>query len=195
MWFSSRKTRWNTRVRSFHRTLPLWLEVLESRTLLSTYLVTNTGDNGAGSLRQAILDANANLGADVIQFAPGVTGTITLTSGELAITDAVDLQGPGAGVVTVSGNNASLVFRVSANATISGLTITRGSSSNGGGIYNTGSLTVGHCAFASNTGATFSVLDVDNTLVYETVGSGIYNDNGGMAQVNNSTFSNNSGSG
>jgi hypothetical protein len=35
------------------------LEVLEDRTVLSTFLVTNTLDSGAGSLRQAILDANA----------------------------------------------------------------------------------------------------------------------------------------
>src|SRR5579871_2583721 len=196
MWFSSRKTRWNTRVRSFRRTLPLRLETLEDRTVPSTFTVLNTLDNGTGSLRQAILDANANLGADVIHFAPGVTGTITLTSGELDIIDDVDLQGPGSGVVTVSGNNASLVFRVSAKATISGLTITRGSSSNGGGIYNTGTLTVENSTFDGNTGATvynpgFAVV----APYYSQVGSGIYNDNGGMATVSGSTFSNNTGSG
>jgi hypothetical protein len=37
-----------------------------SSTLAATFTVTNTGDTGAGSLRQAILDANA--GADVIAF-------------------------------------------------------------------------------------------------------------------------------
>jgi hypothetical protein len=70
-----------------------------------------------------------------------VAGTITLTSGELDITDSVDLQGPGAGIVTVNGKNASRVFvLVSANATISGLTITGGSASQGGGIYNASGL-------------------------------------------------------
>lgn len=34
----------------------------------ATYLVTNTNDAGAGSFRQAIIDANANAGADIIQF-------------------------------------------------------------------------------------------------------------------------------
>src|SRR4051812_46536986 len=91
----------------------LFLESLEDRSLLSTFTVLNTADSGGGSLRQAIVDANANLGGDTIQFASGVTGTITLTSGELAITDLVDLQGPGSGVVTVSGNNVSRVFNVS----------------------------------------------------------------------------------
>ena len=95
MSFSSRKTRRDARVRSIRRTSPLRLEQLEARLVLSTFTVINTDDSGAGSLRQAILDANANVGADIIQFASGVTGTITLTSGELAITDAVDLQGPG----------------------------------------------------------------------------------------------------
>ena len=70
----------------------LILEQLEDRRLLATFTVLTIGDNGAGSLRQAIIDANSNLGGDVIQFDSGVTGTITLTSGELAITDAVELQ-------------------------------------------------------------------------------------------------------
>ena len=38
------------------------LEAMEDRTLLSTFLVTNTADSGPGSLRQAILDSNADTG-------------------------------------------------------------------------------------------------------------------------------------
>jgi hypothetical protein len=49
-------------------------------TQAATITVTNTSDNGAGSLRQAI--ANAHDG-DTIDF--GVTGTITLTTGELLV--------------------------------------------------------------------------------------------------------------
>lgn len=37
----------------------------------ATFTVTTTADSGAGSLRQAILNANANPGADTIQFAIG----------------------------------------------------------------------------------------------------------------------------
>jgi hypothetical protein len=44
------------------------IEPLERRTLLATFTVTTT-DSGAGSLRQAILDANASPGADTIVFA------------------------------------------------------------------------------------------------------------------------------
>lgn len=107
----------------------------------ATFTVSNLNDAGAGSLRQAIEDANAAAGADVIEFQAGLTGTIVLTSGELDITDSVDIQGPGPADLAVSGNNASRVFYLyngSAllDVTISGLTVTQGSASIGGGIVN-----------------------------------------------------------
>ena len=65
----------------------------------ATFVVTNLNDSGPGSLRQAILSANANSpAADTINFQAGLTGTITLTSGELAITDSVTINGPGLSV-------------------------------------------------------------------------------------------------
>src|SRR5207244_5627491 len=70
------------------------------------FTVLNTKDSGAGSLRQAILDANASPGTDAIEFAPSSYGTITLTSGELLITDCLFLNGPGATNVAVDGNAA-----------------------------------------------------------------------------------------
>src|SRR5918996_2203954 len=66
----------------------------------ATFDVTNTADSGTGSLRQAILDANAAGGADDID-ATGVTGTIDL-QGELpSLTEAADIAGPGADQLTV----------------------------------------------------------------------------------------------
>jgi hypothetical protein len=47
------------------------MEAVEGRTLLSTFTVTNTNDTGAGSLRQAILDANKTTAVDTIKFAIG----------------------------------------------------------------------------------------------------------------------------
>jgi len=55
----------------------------------NTYTVTNTGDSGAGSLRQAILDANANAGLDTIAF--NVTGAGCDGSGVCTITPATAL--------------------------------------------------------------------------------------------------------
>jgi hypothetical protein len=85
------------------------LERLDDRLVLSTFTVSNLDDTGAGSLRQAITDANATSGADVIHFT--VAGTITLTSAALpALTDTVDLDGTtapgfaGAPVVEIDAN-------------------------------------------------------------------------------------------
>src|SRR5262249_29389479 len=74
------------------------LEALEDRTVPSTFLVETLADDGPGSLRQAIHDANATVspGPDEIVFAAGLTGTITLTSGQLDILDALVIDGPGA---------------------------------------------------------------------------------------------------
>jgi predicted outer membrane repeat protein len=107
----------------------------------ATFNVTNLNDSGAGSLRQAIEDANGAAGADTILFQAGLTGTIVLTTGQLSITDSVDLQGPGAAALAVSGNNASRVFYLYNNAalidvTLSGLTITGGNASIGAGIVD-----------------------------------------------------------
>src|SRR5437588_9977584 len=44
------------------------LEPLEGRLLFSTFMVTNTADAGAGSLRQAIASANSHAGPDTIAF-------------------------------------------------------------------------------------------------------------------------------
>jgi ELWxxDGT repeat protein/parallel beta-helix repeat protein len=57
-------------------------------------LVTTTADSGPGSLRQAILDANARPGPDAIQFSAGAgLQTISLLSGLPDVTDAVVIDG------------------------------------------------------------------------------------------------------
>src|SRR5262245_3816179 len=70
------------------------LELLEGRLAPATFTVVNTNDAGAGSLRQAVLDANADAAADMIQFNIPAGATIKLTSGELSITKPVAIVGP-----------------------------------------------------------------------------------------------------
>ena len=71
-------------------------EIVEKRLLLATYLVTNASDSGTDSLRQAIVDANSNPGADVIDFAivPSASSyTIDLQTPLPAITNPVLIDG------------------------------------------------------------------------------------------------------
>ncbi len=111
--------------------------------------VTNTNDNGPGSLRQALIDANDS---DTINFA--VTGTISLTSGELLVNKSLTISGPGADVLDVDGNATYRVFHIAPNkaVTISDLTITNGNANtqpvpDGGGIYNDhATLTLNNCS-------------------------------------------------
>jgi hypothetical protein len=130
------------------------LERFEDRTLLSTLTVLNTKDSGAGSLRAAIAAASSG---DTIVFAPSVRQrTITLTSGELSITKSLDIEGPGAAQLTISGNHASRVFDISGGVTvtIAGLSIANGfanSTDGGGAILNDGStLTLSNDVLSNN---------------------------------------------
>ena len=121
-------------------------------------VVTNTNDSGAGSLRQAIIDVGAG---DEITFDAGVTGTITLTSGELAINKDMTITGPGADVLSIDGNASSRIFEIGTSytnptVTITGLTITNGSETYGGGIYNySDNLTLENCAISGNSASSW----------------------------------------
>jgi predicted outer membrane repeat protein len=117
----------------------------------TTLHVTTTADAGAGSLRDTVAGASAG---DTIAF--DVTGTITLTSGEIAINQPLTFSGPGATSLAISGNDASRIFNITGNAavTISGLAFTHGSSPSGtfggGAIHSDGPLTLDDDAFEAN---------------------------------------------
>jgi predicted outer membrane repeat protein len=182
------------------------MSVLPPATHAGTITVTNTNNSGSGSLRQAIMDANAAAGADTITFS--VTGTIKLSSALPAISGDLTITGPGASSLTISGENVGRVFFISsgANVTISGVTVANGrvtSTDVGGGIRNEGTLTLTDCILSSNTssggnggglansaGKTANVTNCTfsgNTAYYS--GGGIANE--GTLVVTNSTFSNN----
>src|SRR5215510_14907634 len=67
----------------------------------NVFTVTNLSDSDPGSLRDAINQANMTPGADNINFQDELTGTITLTTGELLITDDLTITGPGIFAITV----------------------------------------------------------------------------------------------
>jgi hypothetical protein len=79
------------------RTTTIGLAVLFAAATASanTYTVTSIADSGAGTLRQAILDANANPGADTIAFNVVGSGvhTIALASPLPTVTDPVTVDG------------------------------------------------------------------------------------------------------
>lgn len=120
----------------------------------ATLTVTNLNDSGAGSLRQAVLDATAG---DTIVFQAGLTGTIVL-SAAVPIDKDIILDGPGASVVSISGNNADQIFQVHPTVTfeIRDLTLKEAYGSNyfgedvGGAINNKGNLTVSGSIFIDN---------------------------------------------
>ncbi len=169
----------------------------------ATINVTSTNDSGAGSLRQALADASPG---ETINFS--VTGTITLTSGELTISQNQTITGPGAGSLTIDGNDNSRIFYISAGTVnISGLTLTNGNSVNyGGGIENEGTLKISDCVISycdangfgngyggaiDNYGGTVNITTCtisDNTAVTE--GGGIRNENGTVT-ITESTISGN----
>jgi hypothetical protein len=130
---------------------------------VTTLVVTTTNDAGAGSLRQVIFDSESATNP-VITFAAGVTNKIILTNGELVILKSVNIMGPGAKVLSISGNNATRVFNIlSGTNTLSGLTIEEGrlvggiafpeadgARERGGGIMNEATLTLTRCVLTNN---------------------------------------------
>ena len=99
--------------------------------------VANLNDSGPGSLRQAILDANPG---DDIDFAPNLTGTLTLTSGVLNVNQSVNIFGPASGDVTITSGGNGRIFNIdnlvpgpNIDVSITNLTVAGASDSSGSG--------------------------------------------------------------
>jgi hypothetical protein len=152
-------------------------QVFTTRPHADTNTVTSLAENGAGSLRQVIADSAPG---DSIVF--GVTGTITLSSGELVVDKDLTILGPGTSVLAIG--NGGRAFRVypGVQLTVVNLTITNCWSDSGAGIYNGGgSLSVQKCLFANNTANTNGC------------GGAVFNS--GTATITGSTFVGNSAAG
>ncbi len=122
-------------------------------------------DDGAGNctLRAAIQQANAWPGPDAILL-PAGTYTLTIAgedsaaaSGDLDINDDLTINGVGAQSTIIDGNGGGTgdrVFQISIGATVvmDGIAIQGGRAvSNGGGIFNEGTLTLGNSVVQNNT--------------------------------------------
>src|SRR5664280_123917 len=139
-----------------------------------------------------------------------VTGTITLTNGELEVSNSVNINGPGAANLTVSGYNTNRVFSVTANNTVNivGLTIANGKpNSDGGGIKNSNAMltvtgcTISNCSASVGGGIRnyFGTVTLNNCILtgnYGSIGAksggAIYNDRGTVTLLD-TTLSGNAG--
>jgi hypothetical protein len=179
----------------------LSVERLEDRTVPSTFTVGNLDDSGPESLRQAILDANDNPGADLIRFAPAARdGTITLTSGQLSITDDLILDGPGVNRLTISGNDASRVLSVSGSGTdveIRDLTIANGRATDATVVGPIGPVTLGGALLNTGARVILSHVNMDNNQAVGDIAQGgaIANVFGASLVVTDSTFTANRAAG
>ena len=176
-------------------------------------LTVNTlQDGGPGSLRQAI---GAALPGSTISFAPGLKGSISLTTG-LEITNMnVTIHGPGAGLLTINGvGNAdwSISIHEGASATISGLAFRQPKTASGVFFINYGSLTLDKCTISNitkikhtpsnlvnasainNTRGTLTIQNSSitrNTIITDTDAAGTIFNGGGTVIIKNSQVADN----
>jgi predicted outer membrane repeat protein len=154
------------------RRISMWCLVIQAIgtliTSAATIKVTKSGDDGsAGTLRQVLASAASG---DTID-ASGIIGTISLTNGELLVSNSITVIGPGPSRLTVGGSSAGdPIFMIQSTGIVSicDLTITHFSfpgvnpSYVGRGIYNDHStLVISNCAVIGNS---------------QGLGGGIYND-------------------
>ena len=173
--------------------------------------VTNTNNDGPGSLRQAITDVPVN---GVIDFSPGVftagSNTILLTD-ELLVGKAItiDASGTPAGV-RLTGSDTRLVSVMSAgNLVLKRLTLSQGNSSGaaadgfGGALYSEGFIRLEDCTFSGNTAVnyggaicSFGGLEIDRCTVNGNtaglLGGGVYSAGIGSQSITNTTLTANS---
>ena len=163
----TKRPSWRRRLAAAHRPA---VEPLEQRVVLSPtiYTVNATGGNTVGSgtsgtlpyvISQANADANID-GAEII-FDPSlfsspqlITLAGTLTLSETPGPEVID--GPGAGLLTISGGNAVGVFEIASGVTasLSGVTISGGSTTgDGGGLLNDGIATLIGCTISGSSAA------------------------------------------
>ncbi|QEG33135.1 choice-of-anchor Q domain-containing protein [Bythopirellula goksoeyrii] len=187
----------------------------------SLFIVTTLDDeqidNGLVSLREAIANANNSAGAQEITFDPsllnGSLSTLDLDMGELTITEALTITGPGANLLSIDADQGSRIFNIDGgiasdfDVTFAGLTLTGGkttaanadrsdTTNNGGAIRSitTGDLTINDSSLSNNSvtgtysggGAIFALFNIalNNTTVSNNYTGGIHGNGGGFSAFN-----------
>jgi hypothetical protein len=185
------------------------LEAFEDRWLPSQVglTVTSLADSGPGTLRAAILTADAGSPSDRFTIGFAVKGTIDLQSPLPDLNNSIAIQGPGASSLTVeraagfSFTSAIVTVDPGQTASLSGLTVANGTE---GGIQNLGTLSISNCTVSGNselsaplgggiTNAVAAVLTVSDCTISNNpgeFGGGIFNE--GTLTVTASTLSGNS---
>jgi parallel beta-helix repeat protein len=149
--------------------------------------VTNLNDTGAGSLREALDEANTDSDLDRILFKSKLSGTIHLTAPLAFVFYPVNIVGPGARKVSVdAGNYRHFIINSSADGTtISGLTLTGGNTGDeGGAISSFGDLTLSNTTVSGNTadaggGGIHATFDSDLVIRSSTISGNIGGTGGG----------------
>jgi hypothetical protein len=195
--------------------LLLCLGLFSTPATAAVFTVTTTADSGAGSLRQAITDANATVANDIIEFnfAAGTAPyTITLASAlpSIATTSTagtLTITGLGASSLTIDANLGNFgIFNIDSggNLSISGVTVTgaRRTTDNGGAFINSGTLTITNSTLSTNSARNGAGIynsgtaTVTNSILYNNTttenGGGIFNGASRTLTVSNSTLSTNS---
>jgi predicted outer membrane repeat protein len=148
----------------------------------AVFVVTNTDNDGPGSLRQAVIDA-CDLDAcnDIITFDPDLAGETILLTSQIDIDKNLTIDGKGLDPhIKISGGDAVRVFNVTGSwiNNFYHLDIINGYEDDGGGIHNSESaLTIIDCNFSNNSA---------------TNGGALYN--GGNLTIKRSVFSENAAS-
>ena len=187
-------------------------------TIAAEYNVTTMVDTigGAGlSLRDAIIDANANPGQDTInipsgtyQFLIAPENEIHSTTGDLDITDDLIINGSGQGSTIIDANDLDGVFEIFSGVPVvmNDLTIQNGFRANGAGIGSAGDVTLNNVTVtsnqASNGGGLLNAgqMTLNNVTVTSNsangsgetgFGGGIFNNTGATLVIDNSTLEDN----
>ena len=167
-----------------------FLVTFSAKAQAATYTLSTTANTGAGSLRQAITDANNTAANDEIVFASSLNNqTITLGS-EIVINNngSLTINGLGANSLTIHGGPASnrIFYLSGATVAINDVTLTGG---NGEGATSNGN---GGAIFAESSNLTLDRVHVTGNTT-SALAAGVYF-NLGTSRIRNSTFSSNNSS-